>query len=270
MFQSLFSGGSSKRSRRLKSGVPELREVQELEQRALLSANNVVAKMQGSTLKITGDKGDNSVNVNVNGTTASVSPLSGVTTVNGGTFPLDFSGVTQVKVSLKGGRDTVNAVRLDVPSTFNMGGGSDRFGPSIQPANYNAAVFVNMGSSDANLASNAVLPSEVDYVDLDRAENEFDELKIKGGGRTQLVKLDGTFDGPLTVSVGGGNDLVEFYGGTYNDTVNANLGGGNDALAFFNMSGWNPDNLLNGGGGRGDRLVSDGLFPPSRGFEIFE
>jgi len=105
---------------------------------------------------------------------------------------------------------------------------------------------------DLNINAGPALDLAADSVEL-RVMNVGDDTTINtGGGGDRVILRDVGFNDDLTVNTGAGNDTVSLSACQV-DAFFANLGSGDDTLRLTDTFG----NLasLNGGTGRGDRLV---------------
>ena len=189
--------------------------VELLEERRML-AGNVTAEVVGGVLTINGDSKGNGVILDSITRRTGPFRLSGdaTTTINGQNAPVDLAGVSDVKINLGAGKNSleVHGIRLPGKLVIDTGRGGDLV--EVQTVQVQGAITVRSGGGNDVVEVGAISGADKKIVTGDG-----DDIVLFNGGRNRR----------LLVNTGSGDDLV-FNDGDHRHPVQIDDGPGRDRI----------------------------------------
>lgn len=197
--------------------------IQVLENRALL-AGNVLASLSGSSLSVTGDSLDNSVEVTVIDNQVVLRGLSN-TTINGSNALFVIAANTDtapgnITIQTGAGNDTVifsRNVKVSGSTWLDGGTGNDALSAIGATFRQTVSIYGRRGN---------------DTISMQNVTTE-GLLRIKGNSGDDLISLTNlTANGEIRIEGNSGTDGVSFNNVTANSSTKINTGAGNDDIVI--------------------------------------
>lgn len=199
--------------------------VEALEDRTLLSGN-VVAQLVPATgtLQITGDIGNNSIEIFTNPQTGGIRVQGNdFTSVNATSFvEFDPQQVVSISISMQSGQETVYLHNLDIRGnvTETASGGPNVFTASVVTAN--EIDYTNSGG-----AGDSVTLTNV----------QVGAMSLSTGAGQDSYFLSGISSGSTTINSGGGGDTINIRNSSNLGVLQITTGAGNNVVDVIGLSG---------------------------------
>jgi hypothetical protein len=249
------------------------------------AAQDVSAKLKGSSLVITGSDSDDQLEIantaptvdgdrGSSGTTVVIVPGSG--TVNGSSEPASFSGVTKLRFVLNGGADQLVFTEFSFTGALIVrgGDGADEFAFNNCSITGPIKLLGEGGDDVCNFLNSSFdgpfkLIGSTGLLDLESTDSFFGGLLIKGGPGVDVVDIQGGSADSAKISLSLGDDQVLLDAFSVGQTLTVVAGPGVNNLSATNSCSIGENLLYRGGTGDDTVVVQDSSVGENLDIKLF-